>query len=75
MGGHVIIGYMSYGNEQAGAKYNEANVPDLDDVVAIMPICATHNKNDHSYMVVKNDTQAVILNYYLTKNIYQNYFN
>lgn len=75
VGGHVIIGYMSYGNEQAGAKYNEANVPDLDDVVAIMPICATHNKNDHSYMVVKNDTQAVILNYYLTKNIYQNYFN
>ena len=71
----MIIGYMTNGNEQAGAKYNVAKVPDLDDVVAIMPICVTHNKNDNSCMVVKNDTQAVVLNYYLRKNIYQNYIN
>lgn len=75
VGGHVIIANMTDGMEQEGAKYNEASVPDFNDVVAIMPICDTHNNNNHSYMVVKKETQAVVLNYYLRKNIYQNYIN
>lgn len=75
LGGHVIVGHIQNGEIIAKVNYNEAEIPAANDIVAIMPICYAHNNYRHndSYMIVRETTPAVVLNYTLGRNAFQNY--